>query len=425
MEDNNLLSNVLKYKYVIINGLMCILMIAFMYLFAVIVSQREILPLEKEGLEKLYYIQEETRLLTEFESSVRNLEEVENSELILLLEDLADDFLVSDSSHKYFADDPGMVVIGTAVYNNWDAFKKAYLKFIETDDLKEFKVSAETYYNSLNNTVRNVEKYVSVFESKVKLLSIFAFIDVCVVFFLMYAKVKVIGIDEKARIKKEEYEYEKYIDKETEIFNIKKCNEVISEHIDLTQYINGISALVFALYNVNDVEADNLPELKNKFARCLENASAILTEKPFISKYGDYEFLVYAKEVNDEIVQNYINAVNDSVQNSNEETSEKFEISHVVGVAITSEEMKQVAVREMVEASFGDMLNNLTEAKEGKVLEDMEKEQEEVKEMERLEEIERLKRIEEMKKLKEAEEASIADEVEETNTTEEIDEIEE
>lgn len=352
----------IKYKFVLVNISMCLLILSIIVLLTMVISRNNILVLEKEGINKLEYIREKTIELVSLEEVFRDKDEIENNELVILLEDLADDFLASDSSHKYFAGNPDMVVIGSAVHTNWITFKNAYIDFNITGDISAFIKSGESYYSNLNSTINSVEKYINVYEKKNKMLSICTLISICLTGFFALASIKSIILDKK---KKEEVKIEENnVNIEEKLsYGVINLEELDLEEVDLS-VDRDVSILVFYINDLEEAEETIKTNTISLFAEQIEVAKEVLNGKVIIKKYSEFEFIVYTKNTNEKNVGEYLNKVIYLVEKINKDSDndndkDQFNMNFICGCSITTETTETITTKELIGVAIDDMIYNI------------------------------------------------------------------
>lgn len=365
-----------KNILIVILGFFLILSIMFyIYLQSSIISQNEVLVFEREGRQKLEDILTNTLILAEFEDHTidefESIDDISNDPIILKLDDLADDFLTSDSDRKYFSKDPKLLITGNGILMNWEALKGDFTRFYDDRDLDKFYKAGEIYFNNLNTTITKVDKYIVGLENNVQRFKIYSIVDICVGGLLIVLMVFQKFFKEKQeRLKKEneilqkeneeklakEKELEKElakIDEETKLHSKVKCEELFDTSVDLPD-IREISMLMFGLDNT-----DNSNNLIISFAEILKKAVSVLDDEPFIARYESDEFLVYIEKINEEDVKTYVEKIKELVSEFNEDNKDNDEeLSYVTGYSITTEGAESVTLRELFDVAISDMKYN-------------------------------------------------------------------
>lgn len=384
--------------------LLVLLMLSFGGLYALIASKNNTLAFEQGGLYKVEYIYEEVQKLYNLEKENIGEDNSLSSNSLTSIDRLVADFMTNDSIKKYFSQDPDMIAVANGISNNWETFKKAIVEFRSTNDLETFQKASEVSFGNIEDTISKIQRYVYSVESKIASYKIYPLIvlglAVLVILKMLFDALKLLKLrpkkEKKPKAKKgketededeteDETETENEnnsneeiadnsssnedtgIDELSEVYNARKCQELLDTPVDLYN-LREVAVLVFGLNNIEQINQEFDKQVGDEviytFAQLLKHATQILETEPFIGRYDDDEFIIYLSKTKEDIVKNYVDAVNEIISSYNDNEGKPYKISFGVGYSITTEDAESVTMQELFTVANEDMANNKVLVKE-------------------------------------------------------------
>lgn len=151
-----------------------------------------------------------------------------------------------------------------------------------------------------------------------------------------------------------------FIDLHTGLYNKSGC-EIFFQKLESLKNCKECTVLIFDLNNlkiINDTLGHNYGDkLIENFARIIDEASQVFTDKPFLGRYGGDEFIVVCINSEKEQIIEYLKQVHLLTDTFNQQKL-NYLISYAVGYASSKSYSKNISIKELINYADKAMYEN-------------------------------------------------------------------
>lgn len=311
--------------------------------------------------------------VTQIESMHSNIQrvsklELENNvddDLIKMIDYISYDLLPSDKDSQYFVGNDEMLYILKDVIADWENFKEVVYNFRENGEREILFSTSENAYNNTSTYIKSLKVYT---EESSDSISSLETILVGLVAIIALILIKILLNTVKELQHNKEISKEMYIDAATGIYNRSKCQEIMK-----TPPNSGDKHRAVVIFDLNDLKKTNDSlghragdQLIHDFAQQVKNATKIFPYEIFVGRYGGDEFMAFLDAVDVRDVELYIEEVNYLLKNFNETEGKAYKLSCAAGYGITTDNNKNLTIKELFDIADADMYKNKITMKEKK-----------------------------------------------------------
>ncbi|MFI3230996.1 MAG: diguanylate cyclase [bacterium] len=288
------------------------------------------------------------------------LENMQDDYLIIKTENIIVELLAPNKLSRLFPKNSNLEIIILNFVDDWETFCEALVEYKETNARdKLFFISEHIYDESIEN-LKLIKRYIDDVELNINNIKIF--MDCLIVGIILFLFKAIFNLNYELKLSKE-LSNDIHIDTATGLYDRVKCQEILrnSVVVEMTRE----KERAFLIVSLDSYKSLNKKEKKktgrqiiSSFATELKDATKVFPYEVFVGRYGIDEFIVFFDYVGQQDIDIYIEEVRFLIKKFNQENSKLFELSCSIKYAITTEDNRNIASRELFHLAQKNIYEN-------------------------------------------------------------------